>query len=145
MLCFKSNKSHLHRYFLIGDYQTESDITPAPAYWEPIRKDRSVWITLIRYTRTRIIATCNTSRPLEFLISKDILCIFRPFVHRYPFRDLCDECAPVLNSPPGENGRHFADDIFWCIFLNEIFCILLKIHWSLFPRVQFTITRHWFR
>ena len=144
MLCFKSNKSHLHRYFLIGDYQTESDITPAPAYWEPIRKDRSVWITLIRYTRTRTIATCNTGRPLEFLISKDILWIF--LGHLFTgIRDLCDEYAPVLNSPPGEIGGHFADDVFWCIFLNEIFCILLKIHWSLFLRVQFTITRHWFR
>ena len=30
-------------------------------------------------------------------------------------------------SPPGKNGRHFADDIFKCIFLNEKFCILIKI------------------
>ena len=30
------------------------------------------------------------------------------------------------SSPPGQNGRHFADDIFRCIFVNEMFCILLK-------------------
>ena len=30
-------------------------------------------------------------------------------------------------SPPGQNGRHFADDIFWCIFSNEKSCILVKI------------------
>ena len=28
---------------------------------------------------------------------------------------------------PGQNGRHFADDIFRCIFVNGIFCILIKI------------------
>ena len=29
--------------------------------------------------------------------------------------------------PPGQNGRHFANDIFICIFVNETFCILIKI------------------
>ena len=28
---------------------------------------------------------------------------------------------------PGQNGRHFADDIFRCIFENEKFCILIQI------------------
>ena len=33
-----------------------------------------------------------------------------------------------LNSSPTEqNGRHFADDILRCIFMNEKFCILIKI------------------
>ena len=31
-----------------------------------------------------------------------------------------------LSSPPGQNGCHFADDIFKCIFLNENLCILIK-------------------
>ena len=48
----------------------------------------------------------------------------------------------VNSSPPGQNGRHFADDIFSCIFTNEKFCILKKNHWSLFLRVQLTITQH---
>ena len=30
-------------------------------------------------------------------------------------------------TPPGQNGRHFADDIFECIFVNEKVCILIKI------------------
>ena len=30
----------------------------------------------------------------------------------------------VNSSPPGQNGRHFAGDIFRCIFVNETFCIL---------------------
>ena len=31
------------------------------------------------------------------------------------------------SSLPGQNGRHFADDIFRSIFMNEKFCILIKI------------------
>ena len=36
--------------------------------------------------------------------------------------------TPVSNlSPPGQNGCHSTDDIFRCIFMNENFCILIKI------------------
>ena len=34
--------------------------------------------------------------------------------------------AFVNSSPSGQNGRHFADDIFRCIFGNEKFSILIK-------------------
>ena len=55
-------------------------------------------------------------------------------------------CRPPYfnSSPPGQNGRHFADDIYGFIFVNEEFYILIKIL-SLFIRVQLTITQHWFR
>ena len=33
----------------------------------------------------------------------------------------------VLTHPPGQNGRHFADDIYGFIFVNEDFHILIKI------------------
>ena len=33
----------------------------------------------------------------------------------------------VNSSPPSQNGYHFANDIFRCIFVNEKFCILIKI------------------
>ena len=46
---------------------------------------------------------------------------------------------------PRQNGRHFADDIFKCIFLYEMYEFRLKFHWSLFLRVQLTIFQHWFR
>ena len=29
--------------------------------------------------------------------------------------------------PPGQNDRHFADDIFKCIFVNEKFWFFIKI------------------
>ena len=38
------------------------------------------------------------------------------------------------SSPPGQNGCHFADDIFRCIFLNENFCILFKISLKFVPK-----------
>ena len=31
------------------------------------------------------------------------------------------------SSPAGQDGHHFADDIFICIFVNERFCILIEI------------------
>ena len=33
----------------------------------------------------------------------------------------------AYSSPPGQNGRHFPDDIFRCTFVNEKFYILIKI------------------
>ena len=50
-----------------------------------------------------------------------------------------------LTHPPGQNGCHFADDIFRCIFVNKKFCILIKFSMMFVPRVQLTITQHWLR
>ena len=33
-----------------------------------------------------------------------------------------------------QNGRHFADDIFRCIFMNEKICILIKISLKFVPK-----------
>ena len=40
----------------------------------------------------------------------------------------------TLTHPPGQNGRHFADDIFRCIFVNEKFCILIWISLKFVPK-----------
>ena len=45
---------------------------------------------------------------------------------------------------PKQDGRHFPDDIFKCIFLNENE-FRLRFHWSLFPRAKLTKIHHWFR
>ena len=37
-------------------------------------------------------------------------------------------------SPPGQNGRHYADGIFGCIFVNEKFCISIKISLKFVPQ-----------
>ena len=40
----------------------------------------------------------------------------------------------VSSSPPGQNGPHFSDDIFSCIFVNEKFCISIKISLKFVPK-----------
>ena len=40
-----------------------------------------------------------------------------------------------------QNDRHFAEDIFKCFFMNEKLWILIQINWSLFLRVQLTISQ----
>ena len=43
-----------------------------------------------------------------------------------------------LNSPPpGQNGNHFTDDSFRCIFVNEKFCILIKSSPNFVPKDPF--------
>ena len=37
-------------------------------------------------------------------------------------------------SPPGQNGRHFADDVSKCIFMNEKFCILNRLSLRFVPK-----------
>ena len=41
----------------------------------------------------------------------------------------------VNSSPPGQNGRHFPDNIFKCIFMSENFCILIWISLKFVPKV----------
>ena len=40
----------------------------------------------------------------------------------------------VNPSPPGQNGRHFADDSFKCISVNEKFLILIQISVKFVPK-----------
>ena len=44
------------------------------------------------------------------------------------------EGVAVNSSPPGQNGRHFADNIFSCIFLNENFDISIQISLKFVPK-----------
>ena len=40
----------------------------------------------------------------------------------------------IKSSLPGQNGRHFADDISKCIFVNETFCNLIQISLQFVPK-----------
>ena len=42
--------------------------------------------------------------------------------------------AKVNSYPPGQFGRHFANDILRCIFMNENFCIWIKISPKFIPK-----------
>ena len=46
---------------------------------------------------------------------------------------------------PRQNGRHFADDNFKCLFLNENVWNSIKISLKFVRKVQLTIFQHWFR
>ena len=47
---------------------------------------------------------------------------------------------------PRQDARHFADDVFKCIFLNDSVWISLKISLiCLFPRLELISFQHWFR
>ena len=43
-------------------------------------------------------------------------------------------CWSVDSSPPGQNGCHFADNIFKCMFMNEKFYILIRISLKFVPK-----------
>ena len=60
-------------------------------------------------------------------------------LHKYkihcPSVVVSEDASKDLNSSPhGQKGRHFADDSFKCIFVNEKFCILIKISLNFGPR-----------
>ena len=45
--------------------------------------------------------------------------VFLPAIYLCSSLLICQFSNPVNSSPPGQNGRHFADDNFNCIFVNE--------------------------
>ena len=53
-------------------------------------------------------------------------------IHEKDSRD--NNEAGANSSPHGQNGRRFADDSFRCIFVNEKFCILIKISLKFLPK-----------
>ena len=53
--------------------------------------------------------------------------------------------AYINSFPPGQNGRHFADDMFEPIFVNENVRISFTFPWNLSLRVLLIINQHWFR
>ena len=53
-------------------------------------------------------------------------CLLSPTGH--VFHTARENMIKSYNSfPPGQNGCHFADDIFRCIFVSEKICILIEI------------------
>ena len=55
-------------------------------------------------------------------------------VNGYPNQKRITNRAPIINSsPPGQNGNHFTDDIFKCIFVNEKFYMSIAIWLKFVP------------
>ena len=54
-------------------------------------------------------------------------------------------CSCINTLRPRQDGHHFPDDIFKCIFLIEMYKFRLRFHSRLFLRVQLRIFQNWFR
>ena len=54
---------------------------------------------------------------------------WKPFLHCWPWWIDC-----LTHLPLDENGHHFAEDMFRCIFMNEKFSILIKISIKFVPK-----------
>ena len=55
-----------------------------------------------------------------------------------------DELLTYPPPTPGQNGQHVADDRLKCMFLNGNVWISINFIFTLFLRVQSTISQHWF-
>ena len=51
----------------------------------------------------------------------------------------------LITLRPRKNGRYFADHILSAFYWMKMYELRLKVHRSLFLRVQLTIFQHWFR
>ena len=64
-----------------------------------------------------------------------ILCLFVMYLISCIIGTHC--LVPIINTlRPRQDGRHFPDDIFKCIFLNENVWILIKISLKFVPEVR---------
>ena len=61
------------------------------------------------------------------------LCVILTYI--YEHMEAWKKWGTFFNSSPlGQNGRHFADNIFKCIFMDEKFCILIWIPLKFVPK-----------
>ena len=49
----------------------------------------------------------------------------------FPF---CPGFNLLTHLPPGQDGHHFSDDTFKCIFMKGKFCILIPISFKVVPK-----------
>ena len=78
---------------------------------------------------------------LDDFISMHVTFVWNREIVDYPYEKRRQQCiiaqatiTHINSSPPGQNGCRFADVIFRCIFMNEKFCILIKISLKFFPK-----------
>ena len=97
-------------------------------------------VPFIYWPRGNSLSMANRGANIHWVGIRSNQCFLA--VHKKPDKDpfTVDGRALYLrgnrfnSSPPGQIGRHFADDIFRCIFWNERFCILIKISLKFVPK-----------
>ena len=89
-----------------------------------IVSNADVWYSFCFYPEQTIEET------IKMPVISDALTPMWCYYHHIPRNVcLCFEGRNTGNFEPETNGRHFWDDIFKYIFLNENVYILIKIHW----------------
>ena len=68
--------------------------------------------------------TLNTNG--RFMLKEKLEC-FAIFRKLYVRTTWLHQWLTFNSSPPGQNGWHFADDVFICNFLDEKWCIFIRI------------------
>ena len=69
-------------------------------------------------------------------IDEGVIWGWKPFPNEWNFYTEMSNIDPFNSSVPGQNGRHFTDGIFRCNFVNERFCILIKMLLKFVPKVS---------
>ena len=77
-----------------------------------------------------VTVTCTYNEPI-LQLKKSGCWEYTRCNHRH-----CGIHLDINSSSPGQNGRLFTDGIFRCIFVNEKFCILIKIPLKFAPKGQ---------
>ena len=104
-------------------------------------------VTLIIYTWMMYSIIYHKIALGETILAKWALCEFIQILHEYWHIPLYWDCCNHMTAHcqrsnpysfntlrPRLNGRHFADDIFKCIFLNENILIPIKISLKFVPK-----------
>ena len=60
--------------------------------------------------------------------------VARPSCYRSHLVPILERMCNVNSSLPWQNGRHFTEDVFRGIFVNENFCILIKMSLKFVPK-----------
>ena len=63
------------------------------------------------------------------------LCIW--YIYQYSAGVHCNVKYHLNSSPPGQNGRHFPNNILKCIFMNGKFCMMIQISLKFVPNSPF--------
>ena len=109
-----------------------------PSNFKVTRDKTSLILTQIG--RLRTIGRSQLSNP------SDLPCWTTNRKLTFSWKITLQGAIPPLNIlRPKEDGRHFADDTFKCIFLMKTFEFRLGFHWSLFLMFELTTFQHWFR
>ena len=78
----------------------------------------------------KVLGVDKASLKISLIYHRCLKSVYRTVYHGM---SLSHETIKFDISPPGQNGRHFADVIFRRIFGNENFCILIKIPLKFVP------------